>query len=63
MLPVEGMTLEFMMEVIDGVIDFELPGDVLRLAVTDLFDLPEVLHVHLISHFFVDGIGGSGVYH
>ena len=63
MLPLEGDGSVLVGEIIDGPVGVEVPADLFGLPVGDLLDLPEVSHVDLVPHFFLNDVAGSGVDH
>jgi hypothetical protein len=63
-LPVEGIGLMLVVQVVDAPIGLNIVGNLLRLSIIDLLHFSEVLHVHLVPHLIVDDVGGAArVYH
>lgn len=63
LLPLEGRRFVLVTNIIDGMVRTQVFGHLLSLPVIDLLDLPEMTHVDLVPHLFLDNAGGCRIDH
>jgi hypothetical protein len=62
-VPLKGIAFVLVMQIIDTLVIANSPHDIISLPVAYLFDLPQMLHVQLVSHYLGNDASAFRVYH